>query len=164
MAIRTKLKQSLDVILRGSQHDVQKFVEQYRGEFNQLSVEQIAFPRGISDVQKYRNDNTIYNKSTPIHVRGALLYNHYLREKNLIQNYKMIHEGDKLRFVYLKTPNPIHEDVIAFIDDIPEEFGLIEFVDYDKMFEKTFLDAIQGILDAVKWSAQIHTTLEEFFA
>lgn len=163
MAIRTKLKQSLDVILRGSQHDVQKFVEQYRGEFNQLSVEQIAFPRGISDVQKYRNDNTIYNKSTPIHVRGALLYNHYLREKNLIQNYKMIHEGDKLRFVYLKTPNPIHEDVIAFIDDIPEEFGLIEFVDYDKMFEKTFLDAMQGILDAVKWSAQVQTTLEEFF-
>jgi DNA polymerase elongation subunit (family B) len=161
--IRDKLKQSLDIILRGTESDIQKYVNDFRVEFNRYTPEQVAFPRGISDVAKFENASTIYNKSTPIHVRGALLYNHYIKQYRLTNKYPMIREGDKIKFLYLKTPNPIRENCISFVDKLPEEFNLSQYVDYGKMFEKTFEDAIQDILDSIQWSTRPKPTLEDFF-
>jgi len=162
--IRDKLKDSLNTILRGTEQEVQDYVRQYREEFNGLSVDEIAFPRGISDVDKYEDKNSIYKKSTPIHVRGALLYNYLLAQKKLTKIHPLIREGDKIKFTYLKTPNPIGEDCISFVDKLPAEFELSEYVDYNKMFEKTFQDAIQNILESLGWSAEQRATLEDFFA
>lgn len=162
--IRNKLKESLHTILHGTEADVQKYVADFRKEFDKFSAEEIAFPRSISDVQKYQNNSTIYNKSTPIHVRGALLYNHYLSQYDLTKKYPLIREGDKIKFLYLRTPNPIREDAISFVDKIPAEFNLTQYVDYSKMFEKTFVDAVQNILDAMGWSTEQKATLEDWFA
>ena len=162
--IRDKLKDSLQTILRGTEADVQQYVADYRAQFKQLSIEEIAFPRGINDVRKYYSDTTIYQKATPIHVRGALLYNHHLKRLGLDKQYPLIREGDKIKFVYLRKPNVFHEDCIGFPDKLPPEFNLTEYIDYDKMFEKTFTDAIQNILDSLGWSAEQKATLEDFFA
>lgn len=160
--IRSKLKDSLKTILHSTEEDVQKYVSDYKEEFNKLSVEEIAFPRGISDVAAYQNSDAIYKKGTPIHVRGALLYNYHLKRLGLDKKYQSVHEGDKIKFVYLRTPNPINEDVISFIGDLPKEFDLHSYVDYNKMFEKTFQDAIQNVLDPLKWSAEPKAKLDDF--
>ena len=162
--IRDKLKDSLHTILKGTEADVQKYVADYRQEFGNLTTEEIAFPRSISDVRKYQSSTTVYAKGTPIHVRGALLYNHHLKRLGLQKKYPSIQEGDKIKFTYLKTPNPFHEDCISFPDKLPPEFGLTEYVDYDTMFEKTFQDAVQNILDSLGWHAEQKATLEDFFA
>lgn len=162
--VRDKLKESLNVILRGTENDVKQFVSGYKSEFVSLKPEEIAFPRSITDVSKYHSATTIFQKSTPIHVRGALLYNHYVKQKGLDKQYQLIREGDKIKFLYLKTPNPIYQDCIAFLDTLPEELELTPFVDYDKMFEKTFQDAVQNILDSLGWSASQTATLEDFFS
>lgn len=162
--IRNKLRESLNVVLRGTEADVKKYVAAYRNEFAQLTPEEIAFPRGISDVKKYHSATSIFQKGTPIHVRGALLYNHYVKSNNLTKQYPLIQEGDKIRFIYLKTPNPIYQDCISFVDKLPPELDLSQYIDYDKMFEKTFEDAVQNILDAVGWSASTPATLEDFFS
>lgn len=161
--IRDKLKDSLHIILKGTEAEVQKYVVDYKAAFNKLAIEEISFPRSISDVKKYRGSSTIYIKGTPIHVRGALMYNHHLKRLGLDKKYPMIQEGDKIKFTYLKTPNPFHEDCISFVDKLPPEFGLTEYVDYDKMFEKTFQDAVQNILDSLGWSAEQKATLEDWF-
>lgn len=161
--IRKKLKESLKPILYGVEADIQKYCGDIKKEFYTLKPEEIAFPRGISDVDKYYDSGTIYKKSTPIHVRGALLYNYYVKQNGLTKKYPLIQEGDKIKFIYLKKPNPIFEDCISFIDEIPEEFMLTEYVDYDKMYEKTFEDAVQNILDALDWSTQPKATLEDWF-
>lgn len=161
--VREKLKDSLKVILHGSERDVQDYVEQYKKQFRELSVEQIAFPRGISDVTKYSDSSAIFKKGTPIHVRGALLYNHQVKRLKLTKVYPLIKEGDKIKFTYLKTPNPIGQDCISFIDKLPEEFQLSEYCDYDTMFEKTYQDAIQNILDVLGWNCEQIATLEDFF-
>lgn len=162
--IRDKLKSSLKTILTGTESDVQQYCDSIKQEFRSFASEQIAFPRSISDVKKYDSQSTIYTKGTPIHVRGALLYNHHLKRLGLDQQYPLIQEGDKIKFLYLRTPNPFREDCIAFLDKIPPEFELTNYIDYDKMYEKTFLDAVQNILDSIGWDAEKQATLEDFFS
>lgn len=162
--IRDKLKDSLNAILRGTEADVQQYVAKYKTEFEKLSVEEVAFPRGISDVRKYQSTTSIYSKGTPIHVRGALLYNHYVNKMGLTKKYPLIREGDKVKFTYLRTPNPFNEDCISFVDKLPEEFNLSKYVDYDTMFEKTFKDAVQNILDSLGWSSEQKSSLEDWFS
>jgi DNA polymerase elongation subunit (family B) len=160
--IRQVLRDSLKTILYGSEADVQEFCKKVHEDFRKFSCSEIAFPRGVNDIHKYHSQSHIYSKGAPIHVRGSLLYNYYLKEKNL-SNYPLITDGDKIKFVYLKMPNPIKEDVISFIDEMPKELGLEEYIDYELMFQKTFLDAIQNILDSMRWSATPKATLDDLF-
>lgn len=161
--IRDKLREALPTILYGNEADVQRFVAEFREVFSQMTPEEVAFPRGMNNIDGYADPNSIYRKATPIHVRGALLYNHYLKKAGLTHKYPLIRNGDKIKFLYLKKPNPIHEDCIAFLDTLPSEFNLSAYVDYAKMFEKTFDDSVQNILDAVGWSTTEKATLEDWF-
>lgn len=161
---RDALKQIFKVIMSGSEAETQKAIEQFKGYFNTLSAHQIAFPRGISKVNDFRGTGgNIYRKGTPIHVRGALLYNSQIDDLSLSKKYTKVQNGEKIKFVYLKQPNRLHENVIAFMDFLPEEFGLHKYIDYDLQFQKTFLDPIDPILSAVGWSSEEISTLEDFF-
>ena len=161
--VREKLKDALEVILHEDEAAVQEFVKTFKAEFSKLSVEDIAFPRSISDIDKY-DGNPIYKKGTPMHVRGALLFNHYIRQKGLAKKYQPIGNGDKIKFVYVRPNNPFNENVIAFNSVLPKEFGLHQYIDYDLQFEKVFLDAMQIVIEPLGWHAEEVSSLESFFA
>ena len=139
------------------------FIDKCRTEFKKMPPEQIAFPRTASDVVKYRSSSDIYVKGTPIHVRGALLFNHYVKENKLTNKYSLIANGEKIKFLYLKKPNIIQENVISFIQDFPRELNLDNYVDYDLQFEKSFVEPLKSILDAIGWSVEKTVNLESFF-
>ena len=160
--IRDKLRDSIEVILKGNQADLQNYILEYRKEFEKLPVEEIAFPRGVNGMKQYAG-SPIYSKGTPIHVRGALLFNHYTKKLGLDKKYQPIRDGDKIRFVYVKKPNPFQEDVIAFSQELPPEFALHSYIDYDKQFEKVFLDALQIIITSLGWNTSEQSSLEDFF-
>ena len=160
---REALKEMFKVIISGSEADVQRNIESFRTYFKTLSPDQIAFPRGITNLTKFRDKTAIYKKGTPIHARGSLLYNKLLMDKSLTKQYNKIQNGEKIKFIYLRTPNSIKEDVISFSDYLPEEFGLHRYIDYEKQFSKTFLDVIEPILSAVNWNSKEIATLDEFF-
>ena len=122
-----------------------------------------AFPRSVSDVNKHKNNATIYGKGCPMHVRGALLHNHYVKKKGLENKYSMINNGDKIKFVQLKKPNPMGENVISFASDFPRELGLQQYIDYDLQFDKAFLEPVKVILDAIGWNVEKTVNLELFF-
>lgn len=160
--IRTELKKSVKVILEGNEKVVQKYIAGYKSEFEKFPVESIAFPRGVSGLKQYAG-SPIYQKGTPIHVRAALLYNHYVKKLGLDKKYPLIREGDKIKFVYLRTPNPYHENVIAFISELPKEFNLEQYIDYDTQFDKTFVEPLKTIIEPLNWQAEEVSSLEDFF-
>ena len=161
--IRTKMKDVLKVILAGNEKNLQKYIVEFLNDFKKLSVEQIAFPRGMNGLKDYGSSTTIYKKGTPIHVRGALLFNHLLKQHKLEKKYSPIRDGDKIKFIYLKTPNTIQENIIAFAGELPEEFNLHKYIDYDFMFEKVFLDQLETLIQPIGWSIEEKSNLEEFF-
>ena len=160
---RKMIKDALQLMMSGTEDEVIEFIDKSRTYFKQLPPEDIAFPRTVSNVNKYKAHSTIYAKGTPIHARGALLFNHYIKEKKLDNKYSLINNGEKIKFCYLKKANPIRENVISFISDFPLELGLDKYIDYDLQFEKAFLEPVKVILDAIGWNVEKTVNLELFF-
>ena len=160
---RQLIKEALKLIMNGTEDDVIDFIEKSRKDFKNLPPEDISFPRSASNVEKYNAVNSIYAKGTPIHIRGALLFNYYVKKKKLDNKYSLINNGEKVKFCYLKLPNPIHENVMSFIQDFPKELELNNYVDYDLQFEKSFVEPLKAILNAIGWSVEKTATLEAFF-
>jgi DNA polymerase elongation subunit (family B) len=161
--VRKKLKDALEVILHEDQSALQTFVKEFKRDFTALSVADVSFPRSVSSLKEY-SGTPIYKKGTPIQVRGALLFNHYLKMKGITRKYEPITNGNKIKFVYLRTPNPINENVIAFNNVLPKEFGLDEYINYDLQFEKVFLDALNIVIEPLGWHAEEKASLESFFS
>jgi len=160
---RDKLRGSFDVIMNGDELAVQKFIEDFRQEFYKLPPEAIGRNSGTDNIDKYRDRGNLYKKGCPMHVRGAILYNYYLQENGLDKKFTSISGGDKIKFLHLKQPNPIKENIISFPGILPKEFGLHDYIDYELQFEKVFLSPLQSILEAVGWSSEKIDTLDAFF-
>ena len=160
---RSKLKQCFEIIMNEDETTTQGFIRDFKEEFKSLAPEKIAKTSGCNDIIKYQNKDTLYRKGTPMHVRGAILYNSFMKEKGLDKKFETIKGGDKVKLLYLKVPNPLRENVIAVPGLLPKQLGLHQYVDTEVQFEKVFLSPIQSILDAVGWSAEKKDTLDDFF-
>lgn len=160
---RNKLKESFNIVISGTENDMHKFIAEFKKDFFNLEPHEVAFPRSVSNLTDRADPKTIYGKATPIHVRGSLLYNYHIKQKNLEKLYEEIKAGEKIKFFYLKIPNTIHENVIAFPQYLPEELGLHPFIDYEKQFEKSFISPLKNLLDKIGWTTEKVNTLESFF-
>mgnify|MGYP001176135812 FL=1 len=161
--VRKMIKDGLKLMMSSTEEEMQSFIEKCRTEFKNLPPEEIAFPRSISQINKWKSSSTLYEKGCPIHVRGVILYNHWTKKKGLDKKYAPIQSGEKIKFCYLKTPNPMQENVISFIQDLPKELDLHKYVDYELQFSKSFIEPIKIILDCIDWSVERQNTLESFF-
>jgi len=159
---RVKIKEALKIIMNKDEATLIQFIEDFRKHFKTLPPEEIAYPRSCNNLEKYSSTKDIYLKGCPIHVRGALLYNNILKKKRLTK-YEKIQEGDKIKFIKLKEPNTLHQDVISFIGVLPKEFDLHKYIDYDNQFDKSFLEPLRFIVKAIGWNFERHTTLDSFF-
>lgn len=161
---RSKIMEALKIVMKEDKEGLHKFIAAEREKFLTLPFGDIAFPRGLNNMNDYKNIKTIYRKSTPMHVRAALMYNHMLDKHGLQKKYQPIREGDKLKFCYLTLPNPTGEDVIASPSQIlPEEFGLDSFIDKHRQFEAAFVTPIENIIGCMGWSAAPRGSLSKFF-
>ena len=160
---RDKIRECIEVILSSTEEDAQKYISDFREQFSKLPVEDISFPRGCNNLNKWSSPTVIYGKGTPIHVRGALLYNFHNKKNKLTHKYPLIRDGDKIKFVYLKNPNKIGENVLSYLQTFPKELGLDRYVDYDLQFEKSFLEPIKVIMDTIGWQPEKIASLEFLF-
>ena len=161
---RAKIKEALKIIMETDENTLQSFIRSFRKEFKQLPFEDIAFPRGCRGLSEYADRYNVYSKGTPIHVRGALLYNMMLEKHEVVKKYPRIQEGEKIKYCYLKLPNPLKENIISVMTVLPKEFALNTYIDYDLQFDKAFLDPLKTILNVINWQPEKIATLEEFFS
>lgn len=160
---RDKLKEAFGIIMNKTNDDVIKFISKIRKDTMEQELSEISFPRSVNGVEKYKGSSSVYIKGTPIHVRGALLYNYYLKKMKLDKKYAEIMEGEKIKFLYLKSPNNIGENVIAYIQELPKEFGLDKYIDHELQFQKAFLEPLKTVLDCIGWKTEKRGTLDGFF-
>jgi DNA polymerase elongation subunit (family B) len=161
---REKLWKAIDVILSGKEADVIEFIERTKIEFKSADIPEISFPRGVNGLEKFSDAKNIFGKGCPIHVRGSLIYNQLLTDKNLTKKYQTIKEGEKIKFIYLREPNTIRSNIISFPQSLPKEFDIQNYVDYNTQFEKSFVEPLKIILDSIGWKTEKVNSLEEFFS
>ena len=162
-SVREALNKSVSIILTKDERTLRNYVDDLEKKWFKMDYHDIAFPRSANNVAQYYDSNSIYKKGTPIHVRGALLFNFLINKKNIEHLFQKIQDGDKIKFLYLKEPNPIGSNVITFNGDIPKEFGIEDFIDYDLMFEKAFLDPMNTLTQIVGWQIREQASLEGLF-
>ena len=162
--VRGKFKEAFKILIDGNESTTQKFIADFKEEFFNLPPEAVSFPRSVSNVSEFVDKKTVFKKGTPIHVRGSILYNNAIKDLGLEKKYAKIQNGERIKFCYLKMPNSLHQNVISFPDYLPQEMKIHKYVDYEKQFEKTFLDPLNIILESINWSAEEQATLEDFFA
>lgn len=164
-ACREKIKDALGIVMNGNETELQNFINNFRKEFINLPFDQVAFPRGVKGIKDYtQKSGDLYKKGTPIHVKASILYNNKITSnREWFKKYPYIQDGDKIRFAYLKEPNPICDSVIACLDELPKEFGLDKYIDKDKQFDKAFLEPLKSITEVIDWKTEQISTLEDFF-
>ena len=161
--VRVALKEAVSIALTKDEATLKAYVQDLEKKWHKLNPEDIAFPRGINGLKEYSDSSSIFRKGTPIHVRGALIYNHLIASKGLEKKYQPIQEGDKIKFLYLRQPNPLGTHVITFNNGVPPEFNLHDYIDYDTMFEKSFLEPLNSLLSCIGWQVKEQATLEGLF-
>ena len=161
--VRVALKEAVSIALTKDEATLKAYVQDLEEKWHKLNPEDIAFPRGINGLKEYSDSSSIFRKGTPIHVRGALIYNHLIASKGLEKKYQPIQEGDKIKFLYLRQPNPLGTHVITFNNGVPPEFNLHDYIDYDTMFEKSFLEPLNSLLSCIGWQVKEQATLEGLF-
>lgn len=163
--VRKDLKESVRIMLASDDATaLRKYVEDCKEKFMQLPPDAIAFPRGVSDIEKYAtNGGMYYGKGAPAHVKASIIYNRLLKEKGVDKKYRRIDSGEKIKWIYLKVPNPVQEESIAFRSKLPPEFELDKYVDKKVQFEKAFVSPINNILEVIGWTLEEVSTLEAFF-
>jgi hypothetical protein len=183
-ACRDKIKAAIDIIMTGTEDQLITFIDAFKLEFKKLPIQDIAFPRGVNGLETYGVKpgmksrpvhrewgedgpvltSDVYEGGTPIHVKGALLYNHFLKKMGIDQDYEVIRSGDKIKFIYLREPNVLGTPIISFPSRIPKEFKLEQVVDYDLQFQKSFVEPLNIILNSIGWHSEHVSTLEDFFS
>ena len=166
MPCRKAIKDALNIMMTGEQDELIKFIDSFKEEFYSLQPEDIAFPRSVNGLRKFKSDTDVYSKGCPLHVRGSLLYNFYVSKKKLENKYPLIQEGEKIKYIYLKVgrTNYTGENVLSFLNTFPRELGLEECLDRKAQFQKSFLDPLQIITNVIGWSTEKKSTLEFLFS
>lgn len=159
--VKIPLRECMNFSLSGTEKELQLYIEKFKKEYMTLTPEAISFPKGVSDMSKYIQ-KTGFRDGTPIQARASILYNELLKEHKLETKYEAITNTDKIKFVYLKMPNPLFQNVMGFKTSLPKEFGLHEYIDYNTMYSKTFLSPLESILNAVGWSEENDDEKEGF--
>ena len=163
-ACKEKLWDAIDIVFNKDEDAVIKFIDEFREEFKTMDPADIAFPRGVNGLSKFSDKSNIFGKGCPIHVRGSLIYNDLIKRNKLQKKYEMIKEGEKIKFIYLKEPNMIQSNIIAFPNVIPTELDLHKYIDFDMQYEKSFVEPLKIVLDSIGWKTEHVSSLADFFA
>ena len=146
--VRELQKETINIILTEQEKVSDKFNE-CCDKIKKMLPTEIAFPKTCNNIKKYSDKDGMPVKGAQAHVKAALAYNRYIRKNELENEYPIIQEGEKIRFVWLKTPNIFSSETFGFINRLPNDPNLLDAIDYEKMIEKSYKNNINDILKRI---------------
>ena len=146
------LRKAIPEILDSDELRMRDYVREKKAEYLNYGLSAISQTQGVSRV-----DYSLGDKGVPQGSRCALVYNDYIKNNNLLDKYVPINGGDRIKKVFLLTPNKFNSDVIGYIDDNFVKEIEPEIIDYDTMFEKGFLNMLELMTEPMKWNIRQET-------
>lgn len=157
---RDKLSEYMRIFISEGKNS-KEYVKKVHEEYQKLDIEELAFPRSVSNVLKYVVNGEIV-KGTPIQAKAAIHYNMLLNKFGLHKKYQIIRDGDKIKFLFLKE-NPYGFDTIAMKDKFPPEFKLDEYIDKEKHYYKAFQKPIEDMFSVCGWELEGTMETDDLF-
>lgn len=157
---RKALSDCLEIILTKTEDDLVAYVAQFEEKFNALSFYDIARPSGMNGLEKYYDPVTLFKQKCPAHVKGAIVFNEWIRRNKLQDKYPLIADGEKIRWVELRLPNKLQSEVLSCSGKVPSELNIQELIDYRAQFESTFLKPVTSFARVARWSVEREHTLD----
>ena len=153
----------LELIIKGTpQTIIDKKISDFRNESTGKDVDftLIGNPTSVKVLNDYveafpRPGKILstLKKGAGANVKAATCYNDLLRFWQLDKDYSQIVQGDKIKWVYLKS-NPYQMEAIAFLEfDMPDKIKdfINEYIDREKSFETILQNKLQGFYDDLEW-------------
>ena len=132
--------------------DYRKYIDTVFSEFLKTNYEDIGMYKTYN-TEKASIGFMESEKGAGAHARAANIYNQLLSDLHIAEKYEKIKPGDQLRYCYVNDTNPYGVNIIAFRENIPEEFKSIFTINYDLMFEKIFLSSLKGYIGVMKFNS-----------
>lgn len=158
------MNEALPILFDGSQKDLREWFEKCKNEFKKAPISDIVANMTVNRVDyDLRKDLGI-----PFNSRASLIYNEFIKKNNLEGSFNLIQAGDKIKYIYLKTPNTLGEtivnstgrsvkktypNVIGFIDDNFIQY-IKDYIDYDTQFEKTVIKPLEFMTNAINFTVK----------
>jgi len=163
-AIRAMQKETIQTILTNKE-DLYNVVNRCKEKIMALSPEDIALPKTCNGLYKYADGKGGWIKGAQAHVKAAMNYNKYVLNNKLINQYSLIKDGEKIRFVWMKQPNTLNAETFGFINRLPKDNMILDFIDYGTMYEKTYGKIIDDMCERLNIQNLLSTTnsLDDFF-
>ena len=158
------MSEALPILFDGTQKDLREWFEKCKTEFKNAPISDIVANMTVNCVDYDLRKNL----AIPINSRASLIYNEFIKKHNLEGSFNLIHAGDKIKYIYLKTPNTLGEtivnstgrsikktypNVIAFIDYNFIQY-IKDYIDYDTQFEKTLIKPLEFMANAINFTVK----------
>jgi DNA polymerase elongation subunit (family B) len=161
--VRGWLKVMYKIIVDKDEKAFQAKIAEYKAEWKTLPVHVIAKNSSCNGINKNSDPVTIYKQEASWQARCGILYNHQIDVLGLENEVDKIIDGDKVKLIELKEPNPVKYSKVAFPSFLDERLGLHDYIDYNLAFEKNFLSPLKRFMEILKWNPEEVATLEAFF-
>jgi DNA polymerase elongation subunit (family B) len=155
------LKEIYKVCLTGNEKNLHTLYKDIEMRYNQMPIEEIAVPTGVNHITKYTDSNGYAIKGCQMHIRAAINHNRLIKELGL-NSIPPIQDAEKIKYFILKN-NHMNLDAIAFRNKLPEEFGVVEFIDKKTTFNKSFLEPAKTFVELIGWHLEKKATLNDLF-
>lgn len=144
--VKDTISQAVPILFDKNESDLKNWIKTIKNSYLQASL------WDISQVCKSNNlKYTLGEKSVPFQAKMALVYNKFIKENNLQSSFRLIQEREKFRGLRLLKNNPFGVEIIGYCDERFAEKYLKQYIDYDAMFDDTFLSALKLMTDCMDY-------------
>ena len=161
-----------NILFSKSKEEIDKDVMDFKNSIQTVEWIKLLKPTGLKKMGEYIErkpmPGELFSKlklKCPVNTKAAIIYNDFLRYKNLHVKYPEFTIGDKMYIAILK-PNPYQIEVMGYngYNDPSEVTDLInKYIDRDGLFDSVIRNKLEGVYNDIGWVLNLNPFKAKFF-